>query len=313
VLLLTLYRRGLTLVVLLAVLPPILLSSSYSLSATVVSLRSEALVEYGSEEQSLLILRDARLGNCVPLGYGYLTLAVGGEHLQVPVVAVGSLKILEEVLHFNPVDSGEGCVGLRASVGSDLVKVLVPGSSVEVITDWGSTRLCLGYTHRNLLRRAIVVESLEEGTRVLKGPLCIATRRDLLRAVLASSIGELTSSLTLYSLVVVVLYLPILYLALRRVSWELREEFRVLRTQGVSLAELRLGFTLATTLSAGLTSIYSTALSYLVVCVGTSLLSYLGGPLLPVPQLTPENLLPAALITFASTPLSYVALKLGEG
>jgi len=312
VLLLTIYRRGLTVVVLLAVLPPILLSSSYNLSATVVGLRSEALVKYGGSSLSLLVLEEPYLGTCVPVGYGYLTLVVGGKYLQLPAVLVDSLEELGEVVPLNLKDSGSECVGPKASVGRDLLKVLVPGGSVEVVTEWGSVRLCLSYTHKDYLRAAIVVEGLGGGAQVSKGFLCVAARRDLLRAMLNSSIEELRSSLVLYSIATVLLYLPILYLAIRRVAWELREELRVLRAQGASLAELRLGFTLATALSTGITSAYSTALSYLVVCVGTSLLSYLGGSVLPVPQLTLEYLLPAALTTLASTPIGYVALRMGE-
>ncbi len=312
VLLITIYRRGLTLVVLLAVLPPILISSSYNLSATVVGLRSEVLVEYGSSGISLLILEEPYLGTCVPVGYGYLTLVIGGKYLQLPALLVGSLEELGEVVPLNPRDPGSGCVGLKASVGGDLLKVLVPGDYVEVATELGNFRLCLNYTHKNYLRAAIVVEDLGGGAQVSKGFLCVAARGDLLRAMLSSSIEELRYSLVLYSMATVILYLPILYLAMRRVTWELREELRVLKAQGASLAELRLGFTLATALSTGITSVYSTALSYLVVCVGTSLLSYLGGSLLPVPQLTLEYLLPAVLTTLASTPISYVALRLGE-
>lgn len=311
-LLLTLYRRGLILVVLLAVLPPVLLSSSYSLVTTVVSLRSEALVEYGGSGLSLLILGEPRPGNCTPIRYGYLALVVGSEYLQVPAVVVNNLESLGGVLRFTPVNPGASCVGLRASVGVDLLKVLASESSVDVVTHRGRAELCLGYTHRDYLRSVIVIEGLNTSTQLLEGFLCTALKRDLLKAILSSSMKELSSSLSLYSLAIVLLYLPILYLALRRIAWELLEELRVVRTQGVSLAELRIGFTLATALSTGIASTYSTVLSYLVVCVGTSILGYLEGSLLPIPQLTYEYFLPAALITSASIPVGYVALRLGE-
>lgn len=313
ILILSTYRKDLVAVVLLATLPPVLIYVSLTFSVVAVGSRSEMFLGYASGF-SILISDRPVSARCIHVVYGYLDVSLGSKYLRVPAVGVDRIEDLVSLLSLDLSSTKTSCRYLAASFDKELLENLglILGEVIEVYVGQTKTCLCLTYTHSNYLTNVVVVEGLTGYPSMRSGFLCLTESQASLRVVLNSLLEEFKSSSTTYSLAVALLYLPVLYLALRRILAELSMEFRVLRNQGLSVRKLRVSFIILSTLVTGLISTYSVALSYLVVYVGISILNYVRGILLPVPQPISECFLPAILLTCASIPVGYLASRSGD-
>lgn len=92
-------------------------------------------------------------------------------------------------------------------------------------------------------------------------------------------------------------YIPVLYLANTKLLERLDEELRILSMQGLSTSNIRLVFTLSTSMIAGLVTLYTIALSYLIVGAGIAVMKILMNPVLPMPEPHAGYLVLAALIS----------------
>ncbi|MEM2004656.1 MAG: hypothetical protein QW705_04025 [Zestosphaera sp.] len=311
VLALSVIRKRQATLLLLVLLPPVLVSLTLTSSIVALKTQADALTRYYGGPS--LVLSDNQVGGkCVHVGYGVLRVVGNNTMHQLPVVATESVYELNTVLAIKSLNSSVTCVSPKASISAPLLRVLnaSPGVTLNVCFRDECLSICPAYLHVAGLEGVVIVE--HSITQLDGGFLCIADSAEVSSLAVRSLLGELADFSNLYALLLLVVYLPLLYVVNIKVLYELRQELKVLRLQGLSIFKLSTVFTSLACMLVGLLSIYSVALSHLILYVGSVALRFLSDSLLLGPQPCLSDLAPALFMTLAEVPASYVAFRLGE-
>lgn len=313
VMFLSLLRRRLTIVVLLVVLPPTLIFLSSSLSINTVGTFSEKLLEYISGV-AITINEDASsLSNCLRIKYGLATVISHNVSLRTQVIVVDEVMKLRDLVIIDLGTTRDSYGYAKISVSPALVKVLDTslGESLKICVSNECFNAYVTYSHRGKLENFLIAEDTNKSIGLADGFLCVRDARDVGRLIIDSLIKELAIFSRSYVLLVFLVYTPILYLADIKLLEELSKELKILRAEGLSVSDLCLVFVLSTSLVTGIVALYSTALSYLIVSAGITILRDLFNPMIPMPELSVEYVTLAAIITPLNLLVSYVVFRLG--
>ncbi|MEM4427597.1 MAG: hypothetical protein QW036_02465 [Zestosphaera sp.] len=314
VLLYSLFRKRLAMIVLLAILPPTLILISFSLSINVIETYSERLLEYASNTAITISEKTDSLSCCLSIRYGLMTIVSRDASLRAQVIMVDDVVKLKNLTNINLRIAGSGCEHVRVSVSPVLIEVLniSLGEPIKVCADNECFAACVAYYHDKRLKNYLIIEGINESTRLNEGFLCVRDAREVDKSLIRSLINELTEFSKNFVLIVLSTYVPVLYLADVKLLEELSKELKILSTQGVSVSDLRLVFALSTSLITGLVTIYSTALGYLVVSAGVAILRVLGNQIIPTPELRVEHVTLAIIATLLNFLISYLVFRGGR-
>lgn len=310
----SLTRKRLPMIVLLVVLPPTLVFLTLTLSVNSIEAYSEELLGYIKDTSITIDEGVDSQGCCLPIRYGLATVSRYEALLQAEAIVVDDVRDLKNLVNMSLKVAEGYCGYVRASASPALMRTLNAslGGFLEVCVGGECFTACVAYTHDEKLRDFLILEGVNESAGLNKGFLCVRDVREVDKSVVGSLIRELAEFSERYTLIVFLSYIPILYLANAKLLEGLREELRILGMQGLSAHDLRLIFTLSTSVVAGLVALYTIALSYLVVSAGIALMKTLMNPVLPMPELRGEYVMLAALIPLLNLPVSYLAFRLGD-
>jgi len=314
ILLLSIIRKRLSIIVLLVVLPPTLIFLTLSLTVNSVAAYSERLLGYVSGTSITIDENIDSRNCCLPIKYGLVTIIRYETLLQAQVIVVSDVMELKNLTNTRLRISEDYCGYARVSVSSALLKELniSLGDFLEVCVGKECFTACVKYSHDGKLENFLILEGINGIAGLNRGFMCVRDAREVGEFIIGSLIRELTEFSEGYALIILLSYIPVLYLANTKLLERLGEELRILSTQGLSTSNLRLIFTLSTSMIAGLVTLYTIALSYLIVSAGVAVMKTLMNPVLPMPEPRAGYLILAALIFFLNFPVSYLAFTLGD-
>lgn len=313
VLLLSLLRKKLAVIVLLAVVPPILIFISFSLSISVIETYSERLLEHASNTAITINENTYSLSCCLPIKYGLITIVSHSASLRAQVITVDDVTELKNLTNISLRIAKDGCEYVRVSVSPVLRETLnlTLGETIKVCANSECFTACVAYYHDEKLKNYLIVENINESIRLNEGFLCVRNAREVDRSLIESLVNELTEFSKNYILVAFLTYIPILYLADVKLFEELSKELKILSVQGMSMSDLHLVFSLFISLITGLVAIYSTALGYLIVSAGITILRTLSNPIIPTPELRIEHVELAIIAALLNLLISYLVFRFG--
>jgi len=314
ILLLSIIRKRLSMIVLLVVLPPTLIFLTLSLTVNSVAAYSERLLGYVNGT-SITIDENIDPSNCcLPIKYGLVTIIQHETLLQTQVIVVSDVIGLKNLTNIRLKVSEDYCRYARVSASSALLKELNTslGEFIEVCVGKECITACVTYSHDEKLENFLILEGINEIAGLNRGFICVRNAREVSEFVIGSLIRELTEFSEGYALIIFLSYIPVLYLANTKLLERLDEELRILSMQGLSTSNIRLVFTLSTSMIAGLVTLYTIALSYLIVGAGIAVMKILMNPVLPMPEPHAGYLVLAALISLLNFPIGYLAFTLGD-
>lgn len=313
VLLLSLFRRRLAVIILLIMLPPTLIFVSLSLSIEAIETYSERLLERVDDTAVTIEENTDSSNHCLPIRYGLITVASCKTSLRAQIIVIDDVMKLESLINTSLRITENSCEGVRASVSPVLLKTLnvTLGGSLKVCAGSECFTVCATYSHNKKLGNYLIIENFSGSTELDNGFLCVRDVKSVGRSITRSLIKELTEFFVSYVLIVFSAYIPILYLADVKLLEELSKELKILLAQGMSASDLRLVFTLSVSLVTGLTALYSTALSYLIVSAGITVLRTLINPTVPMPEMRAEHVMLAIIATPLNFLMSYLAFRFG--
>ena len=312
VLLLSLFRKKLTLVILLCVAPPIIIYSTITFLTNTIVIKSETLLIYSSSE-SVLISDKPLSGMCTVIRYGLASLILtNNTSLNTFLIAVGYLRNLSYVLNLEDLNSNCSHLSNIASIGSSLFKRLGNAlqDTVNICIDGVCTTYCLAYTHLSYFEDALIIENIEGVENLNTSFLCIYASKDISKNILVGIVNEVSNFFNIYILIAIAGYIPVISFAVVKTLNMLGEELRVLMAEGTSISILSIVFTMAISILFGIISTYSVVLSYFIVYIGLYIFNALGISLLSLPQLDAKLLIPSLSITCISIPIGYIVFKL---
>lgn len=310
ILTLSAFRKGLTTLTLLVILPPILVSLTLTSSISVIRSQSENLLRYGGG--AALVLNNYEVkDDCVRVRYGVLSLTYGNASRQLPVINVVSIDELSRVLGVKLTQLNTTCVGYTASLSTPQLRGLniTLNQVLNACSGGECFNMCLAYSHSRHFEEVLIIEGAL--THLSEGFLCIVNSSKVSRSIIDCLLRDLTGLSSLYVLLIMTVYVPILYLFNVKIVHGMGQELRVLRAQGLSILESSLAFTSATCLEVGVLSLYCTALSYLILYTGGAVLGFLSGAVVPGPQPSLNDLTPALIMTLVEIPVGYAAFRVG--
>lgn len=304
------FRKKTALVVLLAVLPPTLITLALTASVSAVGLLSEDLVRHFSGG-ALLISREPLGINCSRVGYGLATLVYGdGLTTTTPVVYALDAEELSKLLGTDLLKEAGGCptpaVLLPRSFG--VLETQLP-TYVEISLGGERLNICAVHTKLRVIGAPVVIGGLRGHSET--GFLCSTNSASVGRWITDSVISDVSQFTSKYSLLVTAAYVPALYLVSLKVLDEMKQEVRVLSNAGVSRRKLAAAFTSFCSVTVLVASLYCLSLGYTILMLGRVLLAYLGAATFPPPALELNYLLLPIALSLVEAPPAYIVIQRG--
>lgn len=306
ILILSLLRKDLYMYILISILIPTIVSVAlYSLPS--LNMFRETLYSYDSERPIITVSDEKLFGECysaklVEDGVIYVD---NKSSSKVPVLIVESdpCKITNKIL-------GRGfCVNY-----TDLV-VMPKDVCISVEKDrrinmtLGSENIsCIvsGYWSSNivLLITSEISKYMINGSKVY---LCIETRKDFLERSLSFVENDLIDLARSWVYILILIYIPIIYVTQRRVVESLKTEIKMLYVNGVALKDLKISMFLTLTIVYVATVLYIASLGVMLIYVAWSFLKSI--MIIMPPQTRSEVIYMILSMIFSGTATSYIAVK----
>ena len=303
------FRKKSALVILLAVLPPTLITLTLTASVTAVELLSEDLVRHLSGG-ALLLSREPVGRNCSRVSYGLATLVHGNASTTTPALYALDTEELSMIIGVDLVKEAGECptpaVLLPQSLSS--LEVHLP-TYLEVMLGDVRLNVCAIQARLKAVNVPIIIGVLAAHTE--SGFLCFTDSASVGRQVTESVVSDLSQLASRYSLLVISAYVPALYLTTLKVFDEVRQEVYALGSLGVSRRRLTSAFTSFCSMAVLVVSLYSLFLGYVVLLLGRVILANLSTATFPAPVLGSHCLLLPVALSLLEAPLAYVVFQRG--
>lgn len=245
VVMLSIFRRRVYRFLIAALAPPLILSTVL-LSIPSLSAYVDAMpLHIGTENRAVLMFQNS-FGECFPVqvtGTAYL------DGIELPLITVPESLFRSNVIDFREVN--ESCREFT-SIPADVYGKRYSG---VVVAD--GVKKCISHIHRGI--NAVIALGLESTKGRIE--LCSVNYVDILEHALAIFEKNLIEVSTVWLNMLLLIYIPLIYIAISRVYTALSNESRALLATSVSRRGAVLGFTIAITITCSITALFLTSLS----------------------------------------------------
>ncbi|MCS7099408.1 MAG: hypothetical protein RMH84_06185 [Sulfolobales archaeon] len=289
--------------VLLAVLPPILISSALEIGSGVVEVVSEGLAEYLARESAVISEKPVSK-NCLRVTYGLAELRYGGTALVTPVLYLATTENVSKLLRADLSDVEKRCSPPIVMLPKTLVALGSVPSYVSLCR--GGECLSACSTQHDLKDIGVPIAVGDPAGAGSSGFLCLLSALETSQLVAQSVVSEVNRFADAFFLLVLATYSPALYLVTLKIVRSIEREILVLKSLGVGNSKLSAAFSIFSSLLVLAVSTYSLALSYGVLLLARTALVSLGVALLPQPTLGLRVLLQPLALSSLEAALSRV-------